>query len=174
MTTTRHLACLSIATLLSCGPSGTGRAHAPDAAVRGLDLALPDLQGNLVTPTARHEGEVFILAFWATWCQPCQQELTKMNGLWADRHERLQIFAVNVDGPDTAAQVVPWVQREGYRFPVLMDRETQVLTRYNPRGDIPYYVVLDADGKILKDHQGYMTGDIDELSAFLETVLSAG
>ena len=54
---------------------------------------------------------------------------------------------------------------------MLLDRETQVLTRFNPRGDIPYYVVLDANGKILKDHQGYMTGDMDDLAAFLDSVL---
>ena len=43
-----------------------------------------------------------------------------------------------------------------------------------PRGDIPYYVVLDASGKVLKDHQGYMSGDVEELGAFLETVLPSG
>jgi hypothetical protein len=70
------------------------------------------------------------------------------------------------------AQVGPWAQREGYAFPILLDRETQVLSRYNPRGDIPYYVVLDANGTILKDHQGYMTGDMLELEAFLDGVLA--
>lgn len=147
----------------------------PQTTARGLDLALPDTSGALVTPTAERGDEVFVLAFWATWCQPCQQELSKMDALLQDREARgLRIFAVNIDGPDTAAQVVPWVEREGYRFPVLMDRETQVLTRYNPRGDIPYYVVLDADGNVLKDHQGYMTGDVEDLAAFLDKVLPAG
>jgi peroxiredoxin len=165
------LVVLSLSTACAAQPDrGTPGAPQPDAG--GLDLALPDLEGALVTPTAQTGQEVFILAFWATWCQPCQQELTKMSSLYDERHERgLQIFAINVDGPDTAAQVSPWAQREGYPFPVLLDRETQVLTRYNPRGDIPYYVVLDAQGKILMDHQGYMTGDIEELATFLDGVL---
>ena len=116
-----------------------------------------------------------MLAFWATWCQPCQQELTKMSSLYSDRKDAgLRVYAINIDGPDTVAQVSPWVQREGYPFPVLLDRETQVLTRYNPRGDIPYYVVLDANGQTLKDHQGYMTGDMEELAAFLDGVLPSG
>lgn len=163
---------------LACGPSSGGSTSPGDAEAAssgGLDIALPDVDGELVTPTANSEQDVFVLAFWATWCQPCQQELTKMNVMYDTRKARgLQIFAVSIDGPDTAAQVGPWVEREGYKFPVLLDRETQVLTRYNPRGDIPYYVVLDAQGRVLKDHQGYMTGDMEELETYLDSVLPAG
>lgn len=141
----------------------------------GLDISLPDTNGEIVSPVAHRSDDVFILAFWATWCQPCQQELTKMSGMYDKMKPRgLEIFAVSIDGPDTASQVVPWVEREAYPFPVLLDRETQVLTRYNPRGDIPYYVVLDASGKILKDHQGYMSGDMEELETFLDGVLRTG
>ena len=151
---------------LACGPQ-TANMQAPE-----LDIDLPDIEGNSVRPRAERGDEVFVLAFWATWCQPCQQELSKLNRVHEERHEQgLRIYGINIDGPDTAAQVAPWVQREGYRFPVLLDRETLLLTRYNPRGDIPYYVVLDGEGRVLKDHQGYMTGDIEELDAFLQTVL---
>lgn len=163
-----HLPVLLGAVLTACAATS-----APSSG--GLDLALPDLQGAMVTPTAQAEDDVFVLAFWATWCQPCQQELSKMNKMYAGMKPRgLEIYAVAIDGPDTAAQIGPWVQREGYAFPVLLDRETQVLARFNPRGDIPYYVVLDASGKVLKEHQGYMTGDMEDLEAFLDGVLRPG
>lgn len=162
---------LALALTLGLG----GAACSGGGQARGLDLTLPDVQGNVVTPTAEKSTEVFVLVFWATWCQPCQQELTAMDRLYAAMQSRgLRVYAISIDSPDTAAQVVPWVEREGYRFPVLLDRETEVLTRYNPRGDIPYYVVLDASGNVLKDHQGYMSGDIEELTSFLESVLPSG
>ncbi|MFO0631452.1 MAG: TlpA disulfide reductase family protein [Nannocystaceae bacterium] len=158
-----------VAFALACQPQGASRN--PDAA---LDVALPDLRGALVRPTPASERDVFVFAFWATWCQPCQQELAQMDRVLAPMSTRgLQLFAISIDGPDTAAQVAPWVEREGYDFPVLLDRETQVLTRYNPRGDIPYYVVLDASGRVLDDHQGYMAGDVDTLAAELERLLPA-
>lgn len=98
-----------------------------------------------------------------------------MNAMYGKLAPRgLEIYAIAIDGPDTASQVGPWVEREGYDFPVLLDRETQVLTRFNPRGDLPYYVVLDATGKPIKEHQGYMTGDMEELEAFLDGVLRPG
>jgi peroxiredoxin len=160
---------LIVAFLAACATSSAATPGTDD----GLDFALPDLRGTMVSPRAPTGDEVFVLAFWATWCQPCQQELTKMNAMYATRKDRgLAIYAIAIDGPDTVAQVGPWAQREGYAFPILLDRETQVLSRYNPRGDIPYYVVLDANGTILKDHQGYMTGDMLELEAFLDGVLA--
>lgn len=156
---------------LGCAPSGEARTPTKGR----LDVALPDLRGDIVRPVAARETDVFVLAFWATWCQPCQQELSQMNTkLDPMRARGLQVFAISVDGPDTTAQVGPWAQREGYRFPVLLDRETQVLTRYNPRGDIPYYVVLDATGKVLDDHQGYMAGDVDTLAEELDRLLPEG
>ena len=155
--------------LMGCA-SSSGSTSKPTGPA--LDIALPDIDGTLTNVDAPSPRGVVLLTFWATWCQPCQQELAKLNGLYATQRTRgLEIYAVNIDGPDTQAQVRPWVQREGYTFPILMDRETRVLTRYNPRGDIPYYVVLDASGKVLKDHQGYQTGDMEQLGAYLETVL---
>ena len=165
----RSLVPVLLASLLGgCASSGA-------TASGGLDFALPDLQGTMVTPNDNSAADVFVLAFWATWCQPCQQELSKMNTMYAGmKHRGLEVYAVSIDGPDTAAQVGPWVQREGYTFPVLFDRETQVLTRFNPRGDLPFYVVVDASGKVLKEHQGYMTGDMEALEAFLDGVLKPG
>jgi len=153
-----------------------GCAHGTSATgLRGLDISLPDVDGEYVTPTAAHDRELFLLVFWATWCQPCQQELTKLNVMHDALEARgVQIFAISIDGPSTSAQVGPWVEREGYRFTVLLDRETQVLTRYNPRGEIPYYVVLDAEGRVLKDHQTYMPGDMKELQAFFDSTLPPG
>jgi len=43
-----------------------------------------------------------------------------------------------------------------------------VLARFNPSGDIPFYVVLDANGTVLKTHQGYVDGDVKILEDFLD------
>lgn len=172
------LAVILSAGTLACAGASSGAGKAGAAAPAGstaLDISLPDVNGDVVEVTTTQDDEIFLLVFWATWCQPCQQELSKLGPIHAERVERgLRVYAISIDGPDTAAQVGPWVQREGYAFPVLLDRETRILGRYNPRGDIPFYVVLDARGGILKDHQGYVTGDMDELATFLDGVMRPG
>lgn len=134
-----------------------------------LNIVLPNIDGEDVDVRAQGADEVLLLVFWATWCQPCQSELAKMDEMYAARADRgLRMYAINIDGPDTAAQVPTWSRREGYRFEVLLDGETNVLNRYNPKGDIPFYVVLDAKGVVLRSHQGYNDGDVDALANYLD------
>lgn len=133
---------------------------------------LPDVDGNEVEVVTVPGGRT-VLTFWATWCQPCQSELSKLDSVYADLRGRgLSVYAINVDDPSTVAQVGSWVAREGYRFPVLLDSDSSILARYHPRKEIPFYVVLDGDARVVEDHQGYTPGDIDALRTRLEQALA--
>lgn len=68
-------------------------------------------------------------------------------------------IAIATDGPDSVAQVRPYVSSYGYRFPVLLDSQSAVLSRYNPRGDMPFYLLVNRRGEIVEQHQGFTTGD---------------
>jgi thiol-disulfide isomerase/thioredoxin len=84
-------------------------APAPPATLVTLDgerIATPDLLGH-----------VLILTFWATWCEPCREELPMLSG-YASRHADagLRVLAFCLDGPER----LPEVRRvaETLRFPV--------------------------------------------------------
>lgn len=149
-----------------------GATNPPAAEARGVPLfSLPDVEGGEVEVETVANGRT-ILAFWATWCQPCQSELSKLDSLYADlRNRGLAVYAINVDDPSTVSQVGSWVAREGYRFPVLLDSESEILARYHPRKEIPFYVVLDGDARVVENHPGYTPGDIDALRTRLEQAL---
>lgn len=175
----RRLALLSImVTFVAACDSAQTNAPEGDAApaAGGENVAplfvLENIDGDEIDVGGQASSDVIVLAFWATWCQPCQSELAKLNAVHDALSERgLRLYAVNIDQPDTLSNVGPWVAREGYRFEVLFDSDTQILTRYNPPGEIPYYVVLDASGKKLRDHQGYNPGDVGDLQSYLDGVL---
>lgn len=57
----------------------------------GLDMPAADFAFRLVGEVATHrlaeyEGEVVLLNFWATWCQPCITELPELDSLQATYH----------------------------------------------------------------------------------------
>jgi len=168
--------CLAVVALAGAlGTAGCDRSSTAVPNGDSLGIILPSIDGADVSLAATNEHEVFVLAFWATWCQPCQSELTKMQGMYDERAGKgLQLYGVSIDGPDTQSEVVSWSRREGYTFPVLLDAETEILGRYNPKGDIPFYVVLDASGNVLRSHQGYVDGDVTELGHFVDELLSRG
>lgn len=161
------LLALAPVALLACDGATTHPGQQAGVAL----FRLPDVEGNEVEVTTVSGGRT-VLAFWATWCQPCQSELVELDSLYADLRGRgLSIYAINVDDPSTASQVGSWVAREGYRFPVLLDTDSQILARFHARKEIPFYVVLDGEGRVVEDHQGYAPGDVDALRTRLEQAL---
>lgn len=165
------LATVAVAALLGCDKSG---GTSSPAGGTDLGITLSTLDDDDYTITSDSPEDVHVLAFWATWCIPCIGELAQMQGVYDRLSPRgLKIYAISTDGPDTISRVPGFAAQEKWTFPVLYDSDTQVLARYNPKGDIPFYVVLDGQGNILKSHQGYVKGDMDVLEKFLSEKLPA-
>jgi peroxiredoxin len=160
--------------LLAAGCDKTGNTSAPSDSYADLGISLTDLSDEEVSLISKTKNDVHLLAFWATWCVPCVGELAEMQKIY-DRlsPKGLQVYAISIDGPDSISRVPGFASQENWTFPVLYDPETALLARYNPKGDIPFYVILDADGNILKSHQGFVKGDEAELGKFLDERLSA-
>lgn len=167
------LACAVISATGCDKPSGATKSPA-GGSYADLGITLTNLDDEDITVTSQTERDVHVLAFWATWCIPCIGELAQMQVVYDKMKDRgLNIYAISIDGPDTMSRVPGYASQEKWTFPVLYDPDTRVLARYNPKGDIPFYVVLDADGNILKSHQGYVKGDMTELEQFLNERLAA-
>src|SRR5690606_35337030 len=63
------------------------------------DFTASDLDGNPVR-LSRYDGEVVLLNIWATWCEPCREEMPSMQRLY-DRlgPHGLKVVAVSIDAP---------------------------------------------------------------------------
>jgi peroxiredoxin len=163
-----------LAGLLTAGCEKTGGTASPSDTYYDLGITLTDMSDEEVALVSATKQDVHVLAFWATWCQPCTGELAQLQKLHdAMSTQGLKVYGISIDGPDTISRVPGFVAQEKWSFPILYDPETALLARYNPKGDIPFYVILDADGNIIKSHQGFVLGDEVELEKFLSERLSA-
>lgn len=137
------------------------------------DFTLRDVNGAEHTLSSL-KGKVVVMSFWATWCGPCKEEMPHLQAMYTELKDKgLEVLSISTDDARSASRVKPFVAKMGYTFPVLLDRESTVIAAYNPSKTLPYTVVVDRDGNVVRRTSGYNPGDETELKTFLTTTLAA-
>ena len=115
--------------------------------------AAPELAGTTLTGSAydvAHErGKVVVVNSWASWCDPCKDELPVLVAL-ARNASPAHVAFVGLDVNDTANGAAARVKEFGIPYPSIVDDGAKKLARIPgvPPGAIPSTVVLDRHGRI--------------------------
>ena len=128
-------------------------------------LTLTDIRGNSVClDTLCADGRPVIVDVFATWCHPCLRELAAIHEVWDEWQEEadVRLVAIAIDEGQNASKVRPLADRNGWKWQVLLDPNSQ-LTRALGIQSIPYVMVLDGKGNIAYKHLGYTDGAEEEL-----------
>ena len=90
-------------------------------------FTLPDLTGQTKTFNV-DSGRPLILNFWATWCEPCREEMPFLQQAH-DTHQRagLIVLAISQDTADRAAAARTYWTQSGWTFSSLLDLATSAL-----------------------------------------------
>jgi peroxiredoxin len=75
------------------------------------------------------------------------------------KDEGLVILAVATDGPETASKIGTVARRLRLSMPVLHDQDGSIVAALNPRGNNPFTVYVDRQGRVVKAHEGFAPGD---------------
>ena len=108
-----------------------------------------------------------VIAFWATWCGPCVNELSIINDKLSDWKNiaDFDFYAVSEDDSRTTKKVLPFVNGKGWDFDVLLDKNQDLKRKLNIM-NVPYTIVIKK-GVIIYKHAGYVAGDEEELLKIL-------
>ena len=134
------------------------------------DITISDLQGKPVKIQEYAKQSKFtILSFWATWCAPCKRELDAISELypeWLEAYD-VRLVAITIDNARALTQVKPLIEEKGWEFDVLVDNKQELQQGLNFQA-IPQTFVVDSEGNILYQHEGYTPGDEYELEKIIK------
>jgi thiol-disulfide isomerase/thioredoxin len=132
-----------------------------------------DLDGKSLN-LADHVGrDVILVSFWATYCEPCKAEmpiLQRFHDSYAK--DGLAIVSVALDGPDTAAEVAPYIRKQGYSFRCVLDESGDIAQSLNPSATAPYALLVDRKGHVVKRITGFQASEAPALEAEIKTLLA--
>jgi thiol-disulfide isomerase/thioredoxin len=141
--------------LLGCAGSGAEQRRSErGAALVGspLVLAAPDLQGCDVDIAAL-SGQVRVIDFWATWCEPCKEAMPVLDGIARELGPRgVRVFGISID--DDPAQIARYLGERPVSFPILWDKDSARLNRLGV-SFMPVTLLVDRRGVIRHVHQGW-------------------
>ena len=115
------------------------------------DFSLPDLKGGQLELSA-YRGKVVLLDFWATWCDPCRDEIphfAEMQDKYRD--QGLQIIGISMD--DEPEPVRDFYQKFKMNYPVVMGN-AKIGEAYGGVLGLPIAFLIGRDGRIYSRHIG--------------------
>jgi len=126
-------------------------------------LSLPRLDGGRLALPGDFAGRPVLVNVWASWCGPCVEEMPELQRFAAAQGPAgVQVLGIALDD---AANVREFLRRVPVGYPIALDAPGPAdagVRLGNPKGVLPYSVLLSADGTLLKQRIGpFAPGEID-------------
>jgi thiol-disulfide isomerase/thioredoxin len=118
-----------------------------------------DIFGNMIS-TASYHGKVVFVNFWASWCEPCREEIPDLIKLQENYKDQFQIISISED--EAPPEVVRKFATEAQiNYPIiLLNREID--HDFGGVPALPTSFVINKDGGIVQKHVGLFAPELYE------------
>jgi cytochrome c biogenesis protein CcmG, thiol:disulfide interchange protein DsbE len=145
------ISCALVTQTYGQGSMGAGLPEEPlTIQLRGTDGKNYDI--------ASMRGQVVLVSFGATWCQPCKEELKALEQLkkeYSDRPVKFLWISIESEEEVSDGGLRSYAKQLKLSFPVLRDPDKRTFARFSQRLRLPTILFFDREGKlVLPNHVG--------------------
>lgn len=133
-------------------PPGVTVAHRGE---RIAPLVLTSLDGKALALPSAFGGRTLLVNVWASWCGPCIREMPELQRYAVQQGTNgVQVVGIALDD---AGPVRAFLAKVPVSYPILLDPPGPAdagVRLGNPKGVLPYSVLVSDDGRLLKQRIG--------------------
>ncbi|MDT4953374.1 MAG: hypothetical protein QOJ02_1512 [Acidobacteriota bacterium] len=125
-------------------------AGASDAGQVQTDIKLRGADGKTYD-TASLRGNVLLVSFGATWCEPCREELQALEQLKKEyRDKPVKFIWISIESQDEVSDgaLRDYAKKLKISFPVLRDPDKATFSRFSTRLRLPTILFYDKSGNL--------------------------
>src|SRR5690606_21757220 len=89
------------------------------------DFQLQTLEGKELKLSALR-GQTVLLNFWASWCEPCRDEMPAIEKVY-EKHKEKGLVVVGINIAESKLTVKGFVRQLDLSFPIVLDKERKVV-----------------------------------------------
>jgi cytochrome c biogenesis protein CcmG/thiol:disulfide interchange protein DsbE len=134
------------------------------------DFTLPRIGAGSRMSLAALRGKAVVINFWASWCQPCKQEVPRLEAAYRKWAGKGVVF-VGIDAQDFVGDAKRFADKLGITYPIVHDAPGQTVDSYGVTG-FPETFFVGRNGKLVGTH---VAGAVsaDELAHNIPLALAA-
>lgn len=91
------------------------------------------------------KGKVVFVNFWASWCQPCKEEMPSIEALYRELLSDNNFVMVTILYRDSPSDALGYMKAMGFSFPVFTEKENTVSRDFGVTG-VPETYLVDKKG----------------------------
>ncbi len=116
------------------------------------EVELPTLAGGKTGTLDDYKGQVVVLNFWASWCDPCRAESPLLER-WHQRIRGDEATVLGVDVQDVSGDADDFIDEYGLTFPMLRDGTGDTREDFGILS-LPETFVIDRQGRVAAVRRG--------------------
>jgi peroxiredoxin len=135
------------------------------------EISLPDLEGNMVALSGLR-GKIVLLAFWASWCPRCEEELTFLQGVYRTSPD-IVVVAINQESQNISTAHLDRIKRTlkdwKITFPVLVDKNLDAWNAFCINA-LPTSIILDKKGVVCFAEANYYWASQEKIAEVIQAI----